>query len=457
MIFDKWQLDMIEHKGSVTARCGRQVGKSTTAGKRRADQMKEYKKSVSLIIAPSQRQSSELFIKTISWLYKDHYKAIEDAGGYKDDTGVSARRNTELMRIFEQKHGIFNEIPTKTTIVLKDDFWQPQGEQNKGSVCYSLPAGKTGTYLRTYALDFLDIDEAAYVPEPVYVALKPMLAVSQKKRNLGWEGLYSTPFGKGGFFYDSFTDDDYLQFHVSSEDCPRISKEFLLKQKKKLTKMEYAQEWLGEFVDEFQQYFPTALIKSRMNFMRWNYKENYNKGSRYYYGHDYAGPGVDVNASVSAEMQSNGKNLKIIEPEEDDESNTTKMNAKIAVKDAAFKFRKLFVDSGGFGCGPTDELMELLGRKVVGLDNSKKSIDPQGDRKKKILKEDLYSNAKSMMERKEVDIINNLKLLSSLRCMTFEYTKDKSLRIYGKNSHLAEAFVRACWAVKEKGLRIFLY
>lgn len=457
MIFDKWQQEMIEHKGSVTARCGRQVGKSTTAGKRRANHMKDYPKTVSLIIAPSQRQSSELFIKTMSWLYKDHYRAIEEAGGYKDNPEVSARRNMELRRVFEQDHGIFNEMPTKTMVVLKDDFSKPQGKKNKGSICYSLPAGKTGTYLRTFALDFLDVDEAAYVPEPVYVALKPMLAVSEKKRELGWEGFYSTPAGKGGFFYDSHLDDDYLQFHVSAEDCPRISKEFLLKQKKKLTRMQYAQEWLGEFVDEFQQYFPTELIKKRMTFMRWNFKEHYNKGLKYFLGHDYAGPGVDDNASVTAEMQSNGKTLKIIEPEMDDEPNTAITNRKIVKKDEQFKYNRIFVDSGGFGCGPTDELTELLGRKVIGLDNAKKAIDHEGERKNKILKEDLYSNAKSMMERGEVDIIHNLKLLKSLRSMTFEYTADKRLKIHGKDSHLAEAFVRACWAVKAKGLKLFVY
>ena len=64
-----------------------------------------------------------------------------------------------------------------------------------------------------------------------------------------------------------------------------------------------------------------------------------------------------------------------------------------------------------------------------------------------------------MMEAEppKIDIINDLKLLRSLRSMTFEYTSEKNLKIYGKYSHLSEAFVRACWAVKEKGLNIFIY
>ena len=443
--FDDWQQEIIDHKGDVAACCGRQVGKSAAAGKRRSDQMLKYPGSISLITAPSQRQSSELFIKTMGWLEVEHQKLIEAAGGYQNDPKLSMRRNMELRRYFEQQNGLYAEIPTNTTVKLKN-----------GSICYALPAGKTGNYLRTYALDFIDFDEAAYVPEAVFNSLNPMLMISKKKRGLGWKSLYSTPAGKGGFFYDAFGSDDYKTFHMSSEDCKRYPKDELRKEKKRLPRLEYAQEYLGQFVDEFQQYFPTALIKTRMTFMRWNFKENYKIGLSYYYGHDYAGPGKDTNASVVAERS--GKHLKIIEPETDDEPDTHKTNCNIVHRDSQFKFRKLFVDSGGFGCGPTDELKSMLGRRVVGLDNAKKKIQVDGEIKKKgILKEDLYSNAKSMMEREEVDIINSPKLLNSLRSMTFEHTEDKNIKIKGRNSHLAEAFVRACWAVKEKGLNIYIY
>jgi len=398
------------------------------------------------MIAPAQRQSSELYIKTMSWLEIKHHEAIEAAGGYKDDPEVSTRGNMVLRRVFEQKHGIFEEQPTKTIVKLKN-----------GSILYSLPAGKTGVFLRSFALDFLYIDEAAYVPDAVYNALKPMLLVSKKKNGLGWEVFLSTPFGKGGFFYNSFTDEDYKQFHISSEDCERIDKKDLRKEEKKITKMQYAQEYLGEFIDEFQQYFPTALIKECMkkgNFIRWNYKEHYKKGGNYYLGVDYAGPGKDDNAFVTGEMQSNN-DLRIVMVEESDEPNTVKTNRRIVAKDGDFNFRKLFVDSGGFGCGPSDELTEKLGRKVIGLNNAKKSIDKNTERTNKILKEDLYSNAKVLMEQGKIPMIDSLPLLNSLRSMTFEYTEDRRIKISGKNSHIAEAFVRVCWAVKEKGLNIY--
>ena len=452
--WDPWQKEFIEHKGSVTVRKGRQVGGSAACAKRKANHMLEYPGSVSLMVAPAQRQSSQLFKKTMFWLGLEHQKLLAKAGGYKKDPALSMRRNLELERLFEKEHGIFNEQPTNTTVVLKKDFSKMAGEDNIGSICYSLPAGKTGTYLRCYALDFLDIDEAAFVPDMVEAALDPMLWVSSKKRGLGWKTYSSTPFGKGGFFFDSHQSDEFRQFHKSSETCDRLPPKKLLRWKKMKTKMQYAQDVLGEFVDEFQQYFPTKLIKQCMTFLRWNYKEHYQPGLSYYYGHDYAGPGKDDNASVIAEMQTN-KHLKIIEPELDNEPNTTIVNRKIVSKDEIFKFKKLFVDSGGFGCGPTDELTNLLGRKVFGLDNSKRTIDKDG-RKGKIFKEDLYSNTKSMMERGELDIIDNLALLSSLKSMTFEYTESRNIKITGKNAHLAEALVRVCWCVKERGLDIWI-
>ncbi|KKL61307.1 hypothetical protein LCGC14_2196570, partial [marine sediment metagenome] len=97
---------------------------------------------------------------------------------------------------------------------------------------------------------------------------------------LGWETFLSTPTGKGGFFYDASVDPDFKHMHISSEDCPRISREFLKKERGRLPKVEYAQEYKGEFTDEYNQFFPTALIKSRMkNFIRWSFKENYQRGA----------------------------------------------------------------------------------------------------------------------------------------------------------------------------------
>ncbi len=455
--WDKWQKEFIEHKGSCTVRKGRQVGCSTAAGRRISNLMLEYEDSHHLVLGPAQRQSGELFKKIHSWIEFDHQELLKKAGGYQANPSFSIKKNMDMRRRFEYDHGIYNEIPTKTTIMLKHDFDKPQGIKNEGSICYALPAGQTGVYLRTYALDFLHGDEAAYIPEMVYTAVKPMLAVSEKAKGLGWETLLSTPFGKGGYFYNSHHSDDYRKWHISSETCPRISKEFLRKEKARLTKAMYLQEWCGEFMDEWNQFFPTKLIKKCMEkTMIWEKAKDYKKEARYYLGMDIARYGGDENGFVIVEDLNH--NLKAVKCHTTERISTTDTIGRAKVIDGEFNFNKILIDSGGLGGSVTDQLIESLGKhKVIGLDNAKKRIQVDGEEKKKgILKEDLYSFTLKMMETNKLELINDLKLLRSMKSITFEYTAEKNLKIFGDYSHLTEALVRACWGMKEKGLRAYI-
>jgi len=458
--WDKWQQELIDYEGSATIRKGRQVGCSTTAGKRRANHMLKYVGSISLIVAPAQRQSSQLFNKVLGWIEIENQRLLREAGGFKPNPKYSIMRNMQNKRQFEYDHGIYNELPTKTTIMLKKDFKKPQGLDNVGSICYALPAGKTGVYLRTYALDFLDIDEASYCPEQVYTALKPMLAVSEKKRGLGWETFLSTPFGKGGFFYQSHHSDDYRHWHVSSEDCKRISKSFLHKEKQRMTKAEYRQEYQGEFTDEWNQFFPTSLIKDCMTFIEWNLSKDYKKDRSYYLGVDIARYGGDENAFVVCELHQ--RKLRIVKCFSTNRISTTDTIGRIEVIDGQYKFNRIFVDDSGVGGAVTDVLIERLGRKVLGLNNASKRFEIQGEEKKRgILKEDLYSNALMLMETHLLEIISDLSLLRSLKSITYEYGQLKSgerkVKIYGDYAHLAEAFVRAVWCIKERGLDLYVF
>ena len=264
-------------------------------------------------------------------------------------------------------------------------------------------------------------------------------------------------FGKGGFFYDACFDDDFKHFHVSSETCKRISKKFLAKERRRLSKIEYAQEWLGEFTDEFQQLFPTALIKKCMPFMHWSFKENYTKNRKYYLGLDIARYGADENAFVIIEENPAIKlKWKIVKVEVTQRKSLTDTAQRAILLDQTWNFSKIFTDDTGVGGGVTDILVDKLGKqRVFGINNATQSIEYENKRKR-ILKEDLYSNASVMMEQSEIEIIHNLKLLRSLKSMTFDYTVDGNLKIKGKYSHLAEAFVRACWAKKAKHLKLFL-
>lgn len=415
--WDKWQREVLAYEGNITMRCGRQVGKSEVVSAKACKFATEHEGVTVLIIAAAQRQSSLLFEKV--------------------------RANID--KLVDEGQEWYKEPPTLTRIKLMN-----------GSQIYSLPAGRTGYFIRGFTIDMLIADEAAFIPEIVWNAVVPMIAVSRKARGMGYIVLLSTPFGKGGYYYDSFTNKNFKSFHISSEDCIRMPVAFLAEERERMTKVEYAQEYLGEFVDEWRQFFPTELIKKQTTFIEWSKKLDWNANARYYLGVDFARYGGDENAFVICEMFD--KKFKIIKCFTTSRISTTDTIGRIIAIDKEFGFNKIFVDDGGIGGPLLDALQDKLGRKVLGLNNASRRVEVQGEEKKRgILKEDLYLNTLMLLEIGKLELISDLSLLKSMKSITTEYTDSGKLRIFGKYSHLTEALVRACWCIKERGLQLYVY
>ena len=418
--WDTWQKKVLNHNGNITLRTGRQVGKSEVVSAKAVKFALENAGTTTMIIAASKRQSSLLFEKV--------------------------RGNLDLKEMAGEK--IYSEKPTLTKILMKN-----------GSRIYSLPVGRTGYFIRGFTIDCLICDEAAYIPESVWNAVIPMIAVSRKARKMGYIILLSTPFGKGGYFYNSFNDKDFRSFHVSSEKCKRIPNKFLAKEKKRMSRREYRQEYMGEFTDDMSQFFNTDLIKSCTTLLEWDFKDK-NKAARYYLGVDFAGYGGDENAFVICELLK--KKMRIVKCWATERVSATDTIGRIINFDKKYNFNKIFVDDGGLGSPITDLLQDRLGRKVLGLNNASKRIEIQGEEKKKgIFKEDLYSNTLTQMEAGNVEIIHDLDLIRSLKSITFSYgdkvSNAKKIHIFGNYSHLCEAMIRSCWCIKERGLRLFIF
>ena len=439
---DKWQRDVLAHNGNVTIRAGRQVGKSTVISLKTVKIALENPGVKILIVAASQRQSSLLFEKVLAEFSYINELQLKDAGLDSLDLS-SSRADKDKRRDFEKDHGLFHSTPTKTRIILKD-----------GTEILSLPVGKTGIYIKGYSVDVLIADEAAFIPEMVWLAINPMIAVSKKLRNMGWMILLSTPFGKGGYYYSSHYDDSFKQYHINSELCPRIGKDFLKKEKARLSRLEYAQEYQGEFIDEFSQFFSSSLIKGKSTFIGWDYSTDYRTKYRYYLGVDIARYGADENAFCILEWNNDNK-LRIVKVLTTERRSITDTVGRILKLHDKYDFRKIFIDDAGVGGGAYDLLKKSLRNRLVGLNNASKSIE---NKRNRILKEDLYSNALVLLEdeKDKLTLVNDLSLQRSLLSMQYEYTGDRNIRIYGRNSHIAEAFVRACWATKAKGLKCFI-
>jgi len=202
----------------------------------------------------------------------------------------------------------------------------------------------------------------------------------------------------------------------------------------------FDQEYMAKFLDEAGQYFPTDLIVQRMNFKFWD--KTITPSRRFYLGIDFGGMGTDEEAYACGELI--GKRVLNIHNETlaiSRMKETLRMTDRL---DAKLNFKRMFIDSGGMGVGYQDIFEERYGkRRVIGLNNSSKSKEKYS----KILKEDTYSNTLRLMEEGNLDLISDEEMAKSLQSVQII-----SGKIEGKNDHLAEALVRMCWCVKEKGL-----
>lgn len=95
--------------------------------------------------------------------------------------------------------------------------------------------------IRGYAhVNLLILDEAARVPDDLYRAVRPMLAVSK-----GRLICLSTPYGPRGFFHDAWVKggDDWWRIEVPAEKVARISAGFLEEERRALGESWFRQEY----------------------------------------------------------------------------------------------------------------------------------------------------------------------------------------------------------------------
>jgi len=200
---DPWQCDLVRSQAPrIAVNCSRQIGKSTIAAVI-ADHTSFYQEeSTVLLLSPSLRQSGELFNKCLSV-----YRSL--------DRPVPA------------------DAENKLSLTLEG-----------GSRMVSLP-GKEGTIRGFSAVDLLIIDEASRVPDDLYMAVAPMLAVSG-----GRLILLSTPFGTRGFFYDAYKNRAKWEYYeVPATECKRIPSEFLEEQRESMGEWFFMQEFMCKFMD----------------------------------------------------------------------------------------------------------------------------------------------------------------------------------------------------------------
>lgn len=417
---DDWQKTVLATKGNIALRSGRQVGKSTVISVLAGEYASKNNKKLILVIASVERQAFELFSKIFSYMQDNHRSLL--------------------------KKGKVNQ--TKTKLVLKN-----------GTKILCLPTGLTGHGIRGYTVDLLIADEAAFIPRAVWDSVTPMIStrVAHGARMV----LLSTPFGRDNYFYDCFEDDTFTKFHVSSEECERIPSEFLASEKRRKSKVAYAQEYLGEFADGGMQWFTDDLIRSCQVLERLPRIE---PNKNYYLGTDIARMGDDHSTfEVMEELDG------IMFHREHFCTIKTRLNEtfdEIIELNNKYDFEKIFIDNEGIGVGVFDFLMvhDDTKAKTFGVKNSLMIKQGLEMKRVKYLKEELYTNLLSLMRQGKVQLLDDSDIFFSLRSLQFDYGKDDQgkaiLKIFSSrhnDSDIAEGLIRSVLGEKYKDLNPTVY
>lgn len=410
MKLDQWQEDVLGCWDNLVLRSGRQCGKTEIISRKAALLAMKYPDTTTLVIAPTERQASLLFERTLQHLLTICPRDIKKG----------------------------RDKPTRHRVVLNND-----------SKILCLPTGLSGAGIRGHTVNWLIADEAPFIPEEVWIAVTPMLAATNGKQI-----LLGTPRGKKGYFYECFSDDNFQKFHISAEDCPRINRDFLKKEKLRMTAVQYAQEYLGEFVDELTQFFPTELILKCMDGSFLRQPSFHPNAFPAFLGVDVAGMGSDETVlltlrQVKSRLVQTGQEVTV-------HKRLTDTIERIKDLDSKNNYNRIYIDDGGIGVGVFDTLLKdpQTRKKVVAINNSARSIDSSG-KNKKLLKEDLYNNLKLMMEQGRLELAKDSDTLLSLKSVQCEYDNGK-LKLFGSYTHIAEALIRAAWGSRDKRLNIWI-
>jgi hypothetical protein len=199
--------------------CTRQWGKSTVAAAKAVHRAYTRDGSLVIVASPTERQSAEF---------------VRKASGMVRALGIAPKGDGD----------------NATSLKFPN-----------GSRIVGLP-GTEGTVRGFSAVSLMLIDEASRVDDEMYKALRPMLAVGA-----GDLWMMSTPYGRRGFFYETWSHGgaEWQRVSVPATECPRIPAEFLEEERRTMGALWFDQEYLCQFVDSGSSVFGRDSVERAMD------------------------------------------------------------------------------------------------------------------------------------------------------------------------------------------------
>ncbi len=126
-----------------------------------------------------------------------------------------------------------------------------------GSRITALPQSPKTT--RGFSAHVLIIDEAAFVEDELFESLTPVLASTN-----GYLWLLSSAGDQRGFFYNIYSNQspDWKIFTATADDCPRITKEFLARERVLRGEERFRREYFCEFQHGRLQFTSREVVQA---------------------------------------------------------------------------------------------------------------------------------------------------------------------------------------------------
>jgi len=216
---DAWQENLLRSDSDrMLLNCCRQSGKSTTSAVLALHRALYHPGSLILCLAPSERQSKELFSKI---------------------AGFYGRLGRSVPSDSRRKLGM---------------------ELDNGSRIEALP-GSEKTIRGFSGAALLLVDEASRVEDGLYFAVRPMLAVSG-----GSLVMLTTPFGKRGVFFEEWQNGaGWERYEVPASECPRIPPSFLEEERRTLPRRVFRQEYECSFEETEDSVFSHEDVQAAIS------------------------------------------------------------------------------------------------------------------------------------------------------------------------------------------------
>jgi len=394
---DGWQCEVMQAvadgETQITIRSGRQVGKTTELAWLSMWFLMVHRDARVLVTAPSSGQLEDAYIPE----FKKWVNTLPPE--LRDCWTIKAER---FEFKFDPRQPFENFITIKTA--RKDSPESMQG-MNAPNV-------------------LVLVDEAAAVDDALFESLSGSLSGNRGKTCLFLTG---NPNRTSGFFYESHTveAESWKTFHVSSEQCSRVSESWIGRMKRKYgdDSDPYRIHVLGEFPrGESNTVIPVSLVEAAIG-----RDVDEIADSPVVWGLDVARFGSDSSALAKRKgnvLLGNIQTWRSL----DTMQLAGLVESEYEAALGPYRPSEILVDVIGVGAGVVDRLRSL-GLPVRGI-NVSESPSLKGQHLN--LRSELWYNMKAWLEQRDVRLPNDKELMEELVSVRFEYTDRGKIKLESK-------------------------